>query len=194
MHNLLPGFALVIFAMPAAGLGQTGTCEKAFEAELAAGGRLALHVRSGSLEIVGTESPKLRVTCEVKRLTQEERVKIEFRRGELRIYGGSDDRHFRVRVEVPKQCHLLVRVPAGELRINDVIGDKDVEVHAGDVTISVGNASDYAHADASVTAGDLTASPFGVIKGGLFRSFEKNNPGGKYRLHARLWAGDLVLR
>jgi hypothetical protein len=43
-------------------------------------------------------------------------------------------------------------------------------------------------------AGDLTASAFGVNKDGLFRSFEQNNPSGKYRLHAHVGAGDLTLK
>jgi hypothetical protein len=45
-----------------------------------------------------------------------------------------------------------------------------------------------------VLAGDLTASAFGVSKDGLFRSFEKDNPSGKYRLHAHVGAGDLTLK
>ena len=43
-------------------------------------------------------------------------------------------------------------------------------------------------------AGDLTASAFGVSKDGLFRSFEKDNLSGKYRLHAYVGAGDLTLK
>jgi hypothetical protein len=45
-----------------------------------------------------------------------------------------------------------------------------------------------------VLAGDLTASAFGVSKDGLFRSFEKDNLSGKYRLHAYVGAGDLTLK
>jgi len=87
-----------------------------------------------------------------------------------------------------------VRSPAGYLTVSDVIGNKDVELHAGDLTIAVGQPGDSAHADASVLAGDLTASAFGVNKDGIFRSFEKDNTSGKYRLHARVGAGDLTLK
>ena len=61
------------------------------------------------------------------------------------------------------------------------------------MTLGVGKADDYGHVDASVNAGDLDAEPFGVSKGGLFRSFDKHGSG-KYRLHAHVGAGDLVLR
>jgi hypothetical protein len=192
MHTL--AVALSILALPGGIFGQSGTCSRPFEADVQPGSRLMVHVRSGAIEIVGSDRPRLKVTCEVKRLNQAGSVRIDLRAGKLNVHGGSDDRQFRARIEVPNRLHLTVRVPAGEVKISDVTGDKDVELRAGDLTISVGNASDYAHADASVTAGDLTASPFGVIRDGLFRSFSKDNASGKYRLHAQVWAGDLVLR
>ena len=75
----------------------------------------------------------------------------------------------------------------------DVIrGNKDIEMHAGDVDIDVGRPEDYKHVDAALWAGDLTATPFHVNKGGLFRSFDWNG-NGPYRLHAHLMAGDLRL-
>ena len=71
-------------------------------------------------------------------------------------------------------------------------GNKDVELHAGDLSIDVGRAEDYNHVDASLWAGDLHAAPFNVVKGGLFRSFDWNGKG-PYRLHAKMKAGDLRL-
>lgn len=173
------------------------TCERAFEAAFQSGGQLRIHVRSGDIEIAGHDSAKISVSCELKHEERARDVKIAFensgKSGVLRITGGPDD-NFRVRIGVPRSSHLFVRSPAGDLSVSDVTGDKDVELHAGDLTIEVGRPGDYSHADASVLAGDLAASAFGVDKGGLFRSFEKNNPSGKYRLHAHVGAGDLVLR
>ena len=79
------------------------------------------------------------------------------------------------------------------MRVRGVTGDKDVELYAGDLTIEAGSASDYRHADASVTSGDLDASAFSVTKAGLFRSFQQDNAAGKYTLHAHLMAGDLKI-
>jgi hypothetical protein len=93
---------------------------------------------------------------------------------------------------VPTQADLYVRLTAGDLRVESIRGNKDIELHAGDVDIDVGRPEDYQHVDASVWAGDLTAAPFHVNKGGLFRSFDWNG-NGRYRLHARLKAGDLRL-
>ena len=67
-------------------------------------------------------------------------------------------------------------------------------IHAGDLEIEVGDAKSYRHADASLLAGDLSAPAFDVDKGGLFRSFRKSNPDGKYVLHAHVGAGDITLK
>lgn len=140
---------------------------------------------------------RISVSCELKYEDRARDVKIAFRNngklGDLRITGGPTN-NFRVRIRIPRNSHLFVRSPAGDVTVEGVIGNKDVELHAGDLTIGVGRPGDYAHADASVLAGELTASAFGINKDGLFRSFEKDNPSGKYRLHAHVGAGDLVLR
>jgi hypothetical protein len=88
---------------------------------------------------------------------------------------------------------LFVRMPAGELTLEGISGDKDVEMHAGELTISVGNASDYSFVDASVYTGDLEGAPFGESHGGLFRSFHKTG-NGRYKLHAHVGAGQLTLQ
>ena len=112
---------------------------------------------------------------------------------ELKMTGGPINNGPSIVIEVPKSSNLYVRLPFGDLNIEGVSGDKDVEMHAGDLNIEVGNPADYGHVDASVNAGDLSAGPFGETKDGLFRSFEKSGTG-RYRLHAHVGAGDLNLR
>jgi len=174
-----------------------GTCDRTIEADFQPGRNLRLELRSGDIEVIGMDAPKVRVSCDLKRPDEARNVSIAFSGagsfGDLRIRGGpNNDIHFRI--EVPKNSHLFVRSPAGDLTVSGVVGDKDIEIHAGDPTISVGNAGDYRHVDASVWAGDLNAPAFGVNKDGLFRSFISDNPAGKYRLHAHLAAGDLTLK
>src|SRR6266436_1346055 len=74
-----------------------------------------------------------------------------------------------------------------------IIGNKDIELHAGDLTIGVGDVADYAHVKASVSTGEINAKPFGESHGGLFRSFEKSGSG-KYTLVAHVGAGELTLK
>ena len=112
--------------------------------------------------------------------------------GELRVHGGPHY-DFRIEIFVPKTSDLYLRMPAGDAEVKGVVGNKDVEIHAGDLTLAVGAPEEYAFADASVLAGDLDAGPFGVSKDGLFRSFHKQGAG-KYKLHAHVGAGDLTLK
>jgi len=198
MRILLVATAVCALAQPIALRAQvTGSCGRAFEAHYEPGGQLNMRLRSGDIEVKGIDSPVVRVSCEVKDGAAARDVTITFkasgRSGDLHIHGGPRN-DIRFRIEVPKSSHLFVRSSAGDLTVSGVAGDKDVEIHAGDLTIEVGNPVDYRHVDASVFAGDLAASAFGVTKGGLFRSFNKDNPTGKYRLHAHVAAGDLVLK
>jgi hypothetical protein len=151
-----------------------------------------MNLRSGDVEIVGTEASVLRVTCNVQRGSPEA-VKITFAANRLTIRGGThNDTHYRI--EVPRRTNLVVRGSAGDLRLSGVTGDKDVELNAGDLIIEVGDPASYRHVEASVLAGDLVASAFGVTKDGLFRSFDGNYSTGRFRLRAKLLAGDLLLR
>jgi hypothetical protein len=110
----------------------------------------------------------------------------------LTISGGPKN-DLQVTVEIPRKTGLFVRMPAGDLDLRNVLGDKDAELHAGELVIRIGDARQYGHRDASVTAGDLDASAFGVSKGGLWRSFKQQGPG-PYRLHAHVGAGELSIR
>ena len=157
---------------------------------------LSLHLRSGEFRIVGHSDNRVAVHVSGRNADNARDLTVRFRRSDntadLRVFGGPKN-DLEVTIEVPSSAMLLVRMPAGDLSIEGVSGDKDVELHFGDLTISVGNAADYSHVDASVMSGDLEAAPFGESHGGLFRSFEKNGTG-KYKLHAHVGAGDLTLR
>jgi hypothetical protein len=82
---------------------------------------------------------------------------------------------------------------AGQMDVFDVEGDKDTELSFGQLNIDVGKPEQYGRVDASVNSGQLQADAFDVSKGGLFRSFDRTGPG-KYRLHAHVGAGQVVLR
>jgi hypothetical protein len=102
-------------------------------------------------------------------------------------------RNFQAIVEVPATADIVVRLSGGELKIDAITGNKDVESYAGNVQIAVGDANDYAHVDATVKAGDIDARPFGGSKSGLMQEFTWSGSG-KHTLRAHLGAGNLVLR
>jgi hypothetical protein len=184
-------------ALGADGQTMTGACDRTFEADLRPGREIRMYLRSGDVDITGADAEKLVVSCELDDNYRARDVKIRFTKsakgGELLVRGGPVN-NFRLRIQVPKNSNLLVRCPAGDVTLRGVTGDKDVEVHAGDLVIEVGDAAGYRHADASLLAGDLSAPAFKVEKDGLFRSFRTHNPGGKYVLHAHVGAGDITLR
>ena len=167
-----------------------------FAVQFHAGSRLRLHLRSGDFRIVGRNEDKLTVRLEGRNADNAQDLAVRLRRSsndaDLKIWGGPKN-ELQVIIQVPASSMLYIRMPAGNLAVEGVSGDKDVELHAGDLSIAVGSAAEYGPVDASVVAGDLSASPFGEYHGGLFRSFEKHGSG-KYKLHAHVGAGDLTLR
>ena len=150
-----------------------------------------MNLRAGEITLVGTDAPFVRVSCDVR--DNARGIRISFAADHLTIRGGPD-KEVHIRIEVPRAMNLVVRCSAGDLTVSGISGNKDVELNAGNLTIAVGDASAYRHAEASVLAGNISASAFGAERDGLFRSFRKDNPAGRYRLRAELLAGDLTLR
>ena len=167
-----------------------------FSVDFPAGKSVRIHLRSGDSRIVGREDGKISVRLEGRNAGNAKDLTVRFQRtdgdADLRIWGGPKN-GLQIIVEVPASSMLYIRMPAGELHVEGVSGDKDVELHAGDLSISVGSAAEYSRVDASVYSGGLEAPPFGESHGGLFRSFQKRGSG-KYTLHAHVGAGDLTLR
>jgi len=201
MRKAICFLSLAIISAPLA-IAQTNKIEVSslgdhpFQVDYPSGAQLSIHVRSGDVRVVGGGENKVSVKVDAKDPDRAKEVKVRFERrnnsAELRISGGPKN-DLRITVEVPKSTGLFVRMPFGQLEIAEVMGDKDVQLHAGELIVGVGNPADYSHVEASVTTGGLEAPPFGEDHGGLFRSFQKSG-NGKYRLHAHVGAGDLTLR
>jgi hypothetical protein len=201
---LFASFVLVVMAaalpgrpVPQTHLSASDIYTHPFEVDLPYDQKLSLDLRSGDYSIVASNGEKMSVRTTGDRAEKGREISLTFKHmnnhAELRMTGGPTNNGPSIRIEVPKSSNLYVRLPFGDLDIQGVSGDKDVELHAGDLNIEVGNPADYAHVDASVGAGDISAGPFGENRDGLFRSFEKTGPG-HYRLHAHVGAGDLNLK
>ena len=122
------------------------------------------------------------------------RVRLEASGGQADLkVTGCPNNNFKMTIEVPKSSDLYVRMMAGQLDVLGITGDKDVELHFGQLTMDIGKPDDIRSVAASVNSGDLEASAYDVSKGGLFRSFERSGPG-KYRVRAHVGAGQLELR
>ena len=199
----LAGFICVLLATAAGaarGEGQArdlqATCADGLTVPADAGMRLAVFARPAEVNLVGTDTREIRVTCKLDDEDRAKHVRIRYRggdgKGELQIKGGPDN-NVRITIEIPHQTHLHVRVPAGAIHIKDVAGDKDVDVHAGELTISGVNPGEYRSVDAEVEIGEVRAKEFSVAKGGFFRSFKRSSAEGLYRLDAHIITGSIQL-
>lgn len=164
------------------------------EAPFASGGDIRLELSAGDYEIIPTNAEEIRVSWRSDRDRDANRVHVKFHivgnSANVETDGPHSNMHYTI--EVPKSANLTVRLSAGDMRIGAIEGNKDVQLHAGDLQIAVGDSKQYGQVDLSVNVGDLNAAAFGKTKDGFFRSFHWRGSG-NYRLHAHIGAGDLNL-
>jgi hypothetical protein len=174
----------------------TNLQHRAFETNLASGATLRLHLHDGDVRVVGSDSEKISIHVEGKNAEQARNIKIQLKRQgsavDLKL-SHVPEKELQVTIEIPRSTNLYARMHGGDLCVQGVVGDKDLELTAGDLTIQVGSPEDYSHIDLSVRVGDIRGSQFGDPKGWLGNSVRRNGTG-KYRLHAHVMAGDLVLK
>lgn len=165
-----------------------------FELDFPQHGEVRMRIQPSALQISGSDEDKIKVHYWSDREDSSDvKVRLEASDNTANVYVGKGPHNdFHVEIQIPRKSDLYLRIRAGEVKVDSVTGDKDIELSAGDLTVQVGEAGDYREVEASVYAGDLNASPFGVSKGGLFRSFHQTGSGG-YRLHAHVGAGDIRL-
>lgn len=172
------------------------SAETSAQQKFISGGTIHLHLEAGGYTITPTDSENIVVTCGAHTAEQLKRVKVEIKAtaASADVYvSGTPHNNFKATIEVPRHSNLWARLSAGELDVEDLEGDKNLEVLAGRIQIDIPHPERYGHRDASVTTGSIESSAFDVSKGGLFRSFEQQGPG-KYRLHAHVTAGEIDLR
>lgn len=166
------------------------------ETDFPSGGRLELHLRAGEIHIVGSDDGKVTVRAGGRRGSDSTDIRAVFdhfsRDGKLSVTGGPDG-DVTLTVTVPRTTDLIVRATAGDVDVQGTTGNKDIELLAGNLTVGVGDPADYFRVKASVTTGNIDATPFGESTGGLFRSFEKTGHG-KYKLVAHVGTGNLKLQ
>jgi hypothetical protein len=167
-----------------------------FSEDFASGGKLRLRVRSGEIHVIGTAENKISVELSGKKAYDTRNLKVRLERRDstsnMRISGGPRN-DLTITIRIPTNTDLYARIPFGEVHVENIAGDQDVELHAGELTVVVRDSAAYSHIDASVFSGEVDAVAFGESHGGLFRSFRREGSG-RYRLHAHVGAGQLTLQ
>lgn len=191
-HRLAVLFLFIPLALNA----QSNSYEKTVQQAFASGGTIRLHLEAGGYTIRAASSDNIVVTYPPNPHGESIAVKVEIKAMASRadIYvRNTPHNNFSATIEVPRHSNLWARLSAGELTVEDIDGDKDVELWAGQINIDIPHPDAYGHRDASVLAGSVEASAFNVSKGGLFRSFRQEGSG-KYRLHAHVTTGEVDFR
>ncbi len=156
------------------------------------GGRITLQLESGSYDVRAAADGHIRVTLTGN--VGDAKVNVTTGEGQAEVsVKDTPKNNFHAVIEVPKTSDLVTHLTAGELTFAAITGNKEIDNAAGNVTIDVGDPSDYADVDASIKAGDINAEPFGGSKSGIMPHFTWSGQG-KYKLHATMGAGNLVLR
>jgi len=163
----------------------TPVADKAFVAN----GKINLDLDGGGYEIKAAADKHIRVAT--NSATAAVDVTINGSQADVKVKN-TPHSNFRATVELPAATDVVIHMTGGELNVDGITGNKDVESIAGNVRIAVGDPSQYASVDAAVKAGDLDARPFGGSKSGLLQEFTWSGSG-KYTLRAHLGAGNLVL-
>jgi len=105
--------------------------------EFISGGTIRMHLEAGGYTITPGSSENIVVTCRTHTEEQLERVKVDIKRTATSadVYiSETPHNNFQATIEVPRRSNLWVRLSAGELIVEGVEGDKDLEVHAGRIS------------------------------------------------------------
>jgi len=162
--------------------------DKAF----AASGNIEMRLSGGDYTLRASTDEHIRVSFEGNTGNAAAELTISGTGANLSI---TDTPHnnFRATVEVPATADLTVHLTGGNLEIDRITGNKNIDSTAGNVGITVSNLNDYGSVDASVKVGNLDGGPFGSSGSGLAPQLKWSGPG-KYTLRASLGAGNLELK
>ena len=155
-----------------------------------------LHLKDGDYRIVGVDSDDITIRTEGKNVDQAKHMKVRLARsGDLLDITllNVPKKEVQVTIAIPKDTNLFAKMRGGDLSVDGLVGDKDLELLAGDLSIGVSNPEEYGSVDLSVRFGDVSGAQFGSPKGAVGNSLRWDGSG-KYRLHAHVFAGDLMVK
>jgi hypothetical protein len=165
--------------------------------DFVAGGMLHVHMGVGDLHIRRGDSDKivLHYTIKSKRESNVKNARVNFdvhgNDASLELHGPSTgNTQFDVELEVPAQTNLDIRSKVGDLEVDGVEGDKDLELGVGDIRVSR-ESSTYHLVRASSGIGDVN-SDYGETSGWLGKTLHYHGDG-KYELRAHVGVGDITL-
>jgi len=164
--------------------------------DFVSGGYLHVRMTVGDLHIKRGDSTKIRLQYTVKsrreRNVKEARVDFEVHGNDATIefhspMGGNTN--FDVELEIPSSTNLDVHQKVGDMSVDDIAGDKDLNLGVGDLRIATGHAG-YRLVNATTGVGDVNSDGYGETSGWLGKTL-KYRGDGKYELRAHVGVGDI---
>ena len=164
-----------------------------------AGGFLHVRMGVGELQIRKGDTNKISLRYTVKS-RQEKNVKEAHVDFDVKGTDANIDFHapmshnteFEVELTVPANTNLDVHEKVGDMTIEQVEGDKDLQLSVGDIRVSDEHAG-YRLVQASAGIGDVSSGSYGETSGWLGKSLKYHGEG-KYALRAHVGVGDITLR
>jgi hypothetical protein len=163
-----------------------------------AGGMIHVHMTVGDLHIRRGDGDKIRLSYTVKsrreRNVKDAQVDFEVRGNDAVIefhspYSGNTN--FDVELDVPASTNLDVHEKVGDLIVEGVEGDKDLDLGVGDIRVEREPAA-YRLVRANTGIGDVNADGYGETSGWLGKTLRYHGEG-KYELRAHVGVGDITL-
>jgi hypothetical protein len=166
--------------------------------DFAAGGTLHVHLHIGDLHITrGKDSSQihLRYTIKSKRESNLKSSRVNFdihnSDGSLEFHAAGSNTQFDVELEVPANTRLDIQEKIGDLRVENIEGDKELKLGIGDIHVA-NEHSGYSLIQASAGIGDVNSGGYGETSGWLGKTL-KYHGDGKYELRAHVGIGDITL-
>ena len=190
-HALLAG---ALLCLPATLLMAGESASDPIETEFVDGGKITIELSAGQHQISQSDDNTIRVywqlddEYDVNDVDAE--TDVDGATAEIELDGPRNN--FKTIIKVPRNSDLTIKLSAGELSVDGVVGSKDIRLRAGELRIEVGDTGNYGHIEGSLWAGDIDAGPFGQAESGLFRSIEWHGDG-QHELKFKLYAGDVKL-
>jgi hypothetical protein len=165
--------------------------------EFVAGGFVHVRLTVGDMHIRRGDSNKISLRYTVKsgheRNVKEARVDFDVHGNNATIEfhapsGGNTQ--FDVELEVPQKTNLDVHDKVGDVTVENVEGDKDLNLGVGDIRVD--NGREYRLVNASAGIGDVHGDGYGETSGWLGKTL-KYHGDGKYELRAHVGVGDIHL-
>ncbi len=166
--------------------------------EFVSGGVLHARMSVGDMRITRSSSNQIHLNYTIKS-NKESRLKectVDFNvhgsdaNLELRCPTTSNTQ-FDVELEVPGNTRLDVHEKVGDLTVEKIEGDKDLELSVGDIRVTDENPS-YRYINASTSIGDVSGDGYGESNGWLGKTLKYHGEG-TYELRAHVSVGDVRL-